>query len=423
MTSKEILEDFICYILLQQEELISPIPFFFDQENGGSIADLVPHFNYQSFIRQVVDVDQLYIEDLPLGKETLSYEEFIKAVDVPLLIEYINSNFIRGYSYDMDENGEGIGGYEPLKITNEEIRSLGAEYHFLHNVHPKVYVSFLLQVYAFHYPEYGKWKKKVDDLWAYSRIIPASLSEEYSHFKREEMKKDFFKEIEHRPFQFFGFLDEEGLYIDHIATLLKWLETSKVHPISYDLMKLNFRPSYNFLTYQYFEYKFFGESIGFSSDDNLNDLMKEFAQFKTRNSNLLNYLSKKGFNSVEIDFILNVLSGNRFSSLNIRKMRINKVEFFQLAYLFYIFDFQKEICDVSFDREKDFEALYLTKKEHTEMIVSNNQLSKNYKSQDSPDSKHYPFTRVQFTYNKLYSILPNLEGKLKAVPEQKKFRV
>lgn len=418
MTPKEILEDFIVYTLLQYEELISPICYFFDQENAMSLFDGREKLNYVQYIREELKLP-VFLElkkDLTVNPKRLS--DLISKPQIEGLIKYLNEKFSQGFPDDVDEEGMAYGGNYSLNLTESELITSFNDYLYFHSINPGVYISFFLQLF---YQKFNSVEnqlkaetKRVDQLHRYRTNLPEELKEDYKNYHKEKFTRALFHSLEEEPYQYQGFFDDKGLYINDRSTLKKWLKISKQKKIKYDLQNI---PStgVSFLSYQYFQYEFFKFSFQEGSKENKEVLKNQFIALFKNNYSLVNYLKSKDFEEDEIKIILNFLTHNKYEDLGIRKIDFNQVEFFRLCYLFYIFDFFKEIKGIDFEEEKDFRNLHLENKPPN-LKTRNNQYLKYYKNIRNKLSD-YPFISIDKTENKIQKKLEIQKGKLKPIPE------
>ncbi|WP_127136689.1 hypothetical protein [Flagellimonas oceanensis] len=98
LSPKEMLEDFVVFLLLQQDELLSPIGYFFNQENMVMLFDGKEKINYLDYIRQELGfLEKLKIN--PQLKPTIeSLDDLLSKNEQQSLLNTINDNFQRTIS-------------------------------------------------------------------------------------------------------------------------------------------------------------------------------------------------------------------------------------------------------------------------------------------------------------------------------------
>lgn len=417
MTSKEIIEDFVVFTLLQYEELLSPVGYFFNQENAFSIFHVEGNLEYTQYIRNEIGLPELFKFRQDASVNLKSISDLLSATQIKELIQFLNENFTQGFPDDVDEEGRAYGGNYNLFLTELELVETFREYLHLHSINPNIYVSFFLQLFN---NNYYSAKNKLDSeseyinkLGQYKASLPEELIEDYMNHYKGEFKKTLFRSMEEKPYQYQGFFDSKGFFINDKLTLEKWLEISKNRRVKYDLLNIP-NTGVDLLVYKYFKLKFFNFSFqeGFKGSKEL--LRNQFYDLRKRNHSLVEYLKGKGFEEEEIDIILNLLTHNKYEKLSIRKIDFNQVEYFRLCYFFFIFDFLKEKRGIDFEEEKDFSSLHLDNKPEN-LKSRNNQYLKYYKNIRNKFND-YPFTAVDKTENKIQEKLQISKGKLKEIP-------
>lgn len=412
MNKQEIFEDFIVFFLLQYEELNSGLGYFYNQINGESLFEIEQRLNYQDFIRQSINLSSFNLNQK--GSINLSkLEDLLSAVETEKLLEYLNSEFTYGFPRDHDDDYNPIGGFFQLTVTQDEIREDFNLYIKLHEINPNIYISQLVQ---FYYEDSislsSKLNKRINEINNISFTLPETLQKDFLDYKLGSARKKLFKDLEKYPFQYHGFFDNNGLFLDHELTLEKWVEISTFVNISNEvIMPVNTGSDY--LYYQNLYYKVYGKVE--SSENNqalllkkeLETLIKEYDSLKT-------FLTKKGFSQDEIKIIFNFLCNNKFNDLKLRHIECKQIEFFRYCYLFYIFDYLTENFQIDFSKESDFNKLNINNCELNNSS-RNNQFKKYYDNiKSNRDHKNYPFRTVN--HQKIEDRLKISKGKLKNIP-------
>jgi len=420
MTKKEILEDFVVYYFMNSyDELLSNIVYFFEYPPDVFDKQFEEKTNYLSFLKLHLNLNDL-AEDKQTVMPVKKLSDLLTSQNINDLVSFLNKEFREGFP-DGDKDGVYGGNYE-LEITKEDLINVFQDYLELHLINPNIYISFLLQLFRqIGYRtelKFNTEKEKIDSLYQKLELLPESLKSDFKIHNDEKLKQNLFESIIDRPFQFQGFYDKKGMYINQKISFKKWVEISINQEFDYDINEIKKNVFGNdFLIYQYFRFKVFDESIYLGEKYDADNKKSELAHFKIENADLIDYLKDKKFNSDEIDGIINFISGGHFDIINKRSIEsIKQIDFFRLCYLFYIFDFLKDKRQIKFDKQKDIESLIFN--DYSLYNTNwNNQFFKYFKSLS--DVNNYPFTRVDKTYKLIEDDLKIEKGKLKPIPKTK----
>lgn len=420
LNKREILEDFSVYVLLQYEELISQIVYFFEKRVGDEIFNSKSKPVYDKFISDELYFDNIRIDfnsELPTKIEFL--EDILKTEEIEIFCKHLKENFREGYPDDYDEDtGFAYGGNYPINLDIVELKSYFKEYVKLRSYNDSVYISYLYLMLNFsENKSYQNFKYEVEELeknFYNNSLLPIKLSEDYIEFQMDRYKTEFFKTIEKEPFQFQGFYDANGFFIDIDLTLKYWLKLYNVYPISYKPHQPQIKNELNFILLQYVYFKLKNQNFPLSENRELDDIKNQYEKLKKENQELVQFLETKKFEDKEIEIILNTLTGNLFNELSIRWINLKQVDFFRFCHLFFIFDFYREIKNNDFQNESDFNCLSLD----TNALKNNNQLKKYYDNKTSEQShRHYPFTKIDDFIEQIQNKLQIVKGKLKQIPK------
>ncbi len=300
-----------------------------------------------------------------------------------------------------------------LNISTFELGETFNSYIALSKINPNIYISYVHQIFV------HQWQiqhlaleeniTRFNDVLQSRQLIPNNIKDDFQKNRLLKSKNNYFNAVEEKPFQFDGFFDAKGYFINLEKTITLWIELSKRFKLSYDILSLKVPSDCSLMLYKYHA-ALLGEN---ENEDSVQS--EDFYKQIERNKPLVNYLAHKGFDNDEIRIVINLLSFNEYNSLNIRHIDFKAVEFFRLCYLFYIFDFYEEDKSLSFETENEF--LYLSLSSATKDLGKwKNQFKKYYSNKNEVDSKHYPFTTLSTTVDKVVNKLKIRREKLKATP-------
>jgi hypothetical protein len=410
--------------LLDFEELLCGINDFFDQKQLISLEHFISSENndYQDFLKQFIELSDIVEENVAIDYHLNLISDVLTSSELCDLIEYLNTNFTYGYPDDY-EDGLVTGGNCSLGLTISEMRFYFQNYLKLYSRNSNVFISYYYQLLKhIEYPcllHFGKAKKKIDNINNTKELLPTNLSDDYLKYHQNKYKVKIFKHIESNNIQFYGFADEKGLFIDINKSLIHYLthlNSLGKNVITYNTDVADYKTFISHLTYQYVELKLFGIKKYKNNYTNLfeEQLSDELEELKTTNSKLSTFLFKKGFEENEIDTILNVISNNKFTDINIRGLEISKqVDFFNFCYLFFILDFFFEEEKKDFRKEKSFDAVLSFDPDST-LQHDKNAFSKYYKFLLKINSTDNPFGRVSYFINKIEKELKINKDRLKS---------
>jgi hypothetical protein len=424
MNKHERILDFTAFILLDFEELLCGINYFFEQKQLIKLQHFISCENndYQDFLKQFIELSEILEENIEIGDHLNLISDVFTSSELCDLTEYLNTNFTYGYPDDY-EDGLVTGGNCSLGLTISEMRFYFQNYLNLYSRNSNVFISYYYQLLKhLEYPcllNFGKAKKKIDNINNTKELLPNNLSADYLKYIQDKYKVKIFKHIDRNNIQFQGFADEKGLFIDINKTLIEYLnhlDTLSKNKIIYSPDVADYKTFISHLTYQYVEFKLFGIKKNRNNYTDLfeEQLFDELEELKKTNSNLITFLFKKGFDESEIDVILNVISDNKFNAINIRGLEISKqVNFFNFCHLFYILDFFVEQKEIDFKKEKSFDIVLNFDPDST-LNYDKNAFSKYYKFLLKLNSTDNPFGRVSYFIDKIEKELKINKDRLKS---------
>ena len=306
-------------------------------------------------------------------------------------------------------------------LNDDDIQLLYNSYMELKRNNPNVFVSYYVQLIDFLSDEVSEIfedeKLKILNIKEKQTSLSIQLSKEYIESKRNEYRERLFTSLEESTFQFQGFFDKKGVYIDKLKTLIRYISSIKQNETNYFIIKPDIHTSLDYLIYQYLNYEIFNDRtfVNLPLNDSLKPIADEFQEYQSQNIRLITFLEGKGFEPIEINSILNALMGGKYTCLDIRTIQITKQrDLFRFLYLFYIFDFFNSE-GISFLKEKDFSKILSLQNLFKDGKNIQNQYYKYYKCISSPEMSNYPFQRMDGVYDKITSDLGISKDKLKFI--------
>lgn len=417
MKKEKIILDFIVFILLDFEELISDETRFFDRIETDDLLfeDMCFDNNeYEKYILNRINVSNIISNKDNEFTEINNINEILNSEEISDIITYLSDNFIYGYPTDF-EDGLSLGGNIKLKISNSEIREYFHKYlsykTINNNIYLTYYYSFLKDIMYISEKHFELEKKIIDNLIISKELLDARDKIDFIESKRVYYKERLFNSVENLNFQIKGFSDDKGLFIDFEKTLfelLKFPQFKSPKNINETVAAVNYIPNLANLINQYFKLKVLNANIAELKYDknNQKNLFSDLNQLKEENSDLIEFLISKKFSDSEIDIILNTLSNGKYNDLNIRNLNFTiQINYFHFCYAFYIFDFFSEKRNIKFTSENSFKEIL--KFSHSYSNFDKNAYLKYYKNINSDKSdSDYPFKRIE-------KILTEIEEKLR----------
>lgn len=404
MKKEKIILDFIVFILLDFEELISDETRFFDRIETDDLLfkDMCFDDNeYEKYIRKRINVSNIISEKDNEFVEINNINEILNSEEISDIIIYLFDNFIHGYPTDF-EDGLSLGGNIKLKISNSEIREYFYKYVSYKTINNNFYLTyyylFLKNIMYISEKHFELEKKIIDNLNISKELLDVRDKIDFIESKRVYYQERLFNSVENLNFQIKGFSDDKGLFIDFEKTLFELLKfTQFKSPININktFQAINFIPNLANLINQYFKLKVLDANIAELKYDTINQkkLFSDLNQLKKENSDLIEFLISKKFSDSEIDIILNILSNGHYNDLNIRNVNFTiQINYFHFCYAFYIFDFFSEKRNIKFTTENSFKEIL--KFSNSYFNFDKNAYLKYYKNINSNKSdSDYPFKR------------------------------
>lgn len=404
MKKEKIILDFIVFILLDFEELISDETHFFDRIGSDDVPfkDMCFDNNeYEKYILNRINVSNIISYKDKEFTEINNINEILNSEEISDIITYLFDNFRYGYPTDF-EDGFSLGGNIKLKISNSEIREYFHKYlsykTIKNNIYLTYYYSFLKDIMYISEKHFELEKKIIDNLNISKELLDGRDKIDFIESKRVYYKERLFNSVENLNFQIKGFSDDKGLFIDFEMTLfelLKFTPFKSPNNINETVEAINYIPNLANLINQYFKLKVLNSNIAELKYDtnNQKNLFSDLNQLKEENSDLIEFLISKKFLDSEIDIILNTLSNGKYNDLNIRNLNFTiQINYFHFCYAFYIFDFFSEKRNIKFTSENSFKEIL--KFSHSYFNFDKNAYLKYYKNINSDKSdSDYPFKR------------------------------
>lgn len=406
-TKEDLIRDFIMVYLSKVPEVEGPVCHFFDGSIMSEFSDAQFDIdkNYLVFIEKEHQID--WLKNPQQNVENLNINEISDLLDddeIISLAEYLNN-------YNYGEYYEEYYG----NLNTEDIHQHCRSYLRYRAINNGIFISYLLFKigYILHYYIESDLKDlvlEIDKLYNTKTFVGVSFESEYTQTIKSKYFNNYFQNLE-STFQFYGFFDEKGLFVDTDLTLTNALRFYLNNEIDYynnqDTLKLEISRMMSYLQIRYFYFKFFGKEPDDLFDEHKEHLKEEFDKFKSTNSKLVNFLSEKSYDSQEIDIILNMVSNNRYSELDIRYITLDQVSLFRILWLFGIFEYFTVVEIHQFKSSKDFDVLLKLNSQNNYKKYSQ-QFKKYYDFIQEKNFKDNPFN-IEQTENLIQKIGTTLE--------------
>ena len=406
MTIRDVLTDFTIHLLLMGGEPHAPELQFFNNFKGSERA-------YQSYlekVKQYADVDGFMWDtefDCPY-ESVKAITNLITDKEIEFLQDYLKEEFRFGYSIEINEDGFPFHEVYGFYIGIEEIKTSFKDYLLFRSLNSSVYISYLEQ-YLQYLENFTKLKEfiqdPIDNFYRNGQELEPDIYSQLKQGFEKTLKADLLKISQTTTFQIIGYFDEKGFFMNYDETLKAILKSCETDNMGQFLGE-NSERHYIALKYKYYKFKIDRKNVQDELTDN-KELRDDYNEFKNRNKVQIKYLKRKGFSNAQTDSILNVFSGNKYSSLSIREIRnLSQVDFYRLSYMLFHLEFFEETRGVKFDYSKDFQILCLA-----ENKINGKQFLKYHERahieiDKNRSYKHHPFDSI--------SSLTKLLGKVKS---------
>jgi hypothetical protein len=404
---KEVLKDFIVFILFDIDELIYGVQFvsYFDYIDYSFRTSkfLYNYENYDVILNDSIDLN--FLRDINFDELPKKLVDVLNSSESYDFVEYINSTFTEGYP-----DGDNYGGNYKLELIPSQLITKYNEFYKIKVLNPYVYVSFFIQFFEKEEYKINKELSKIVDKINFyensKELLEFDLENEYLEYKRNEFKIELFKEIDNNTFQLKGFADDNGLYFDS--------KKSQNEYLVYLNKNLDFKYTYyykinddvekclKYLSFKYLDYRLFGNDT-FNTDNarNSDTIELEFQKFYKKNNQIAEFLKGKKFTDSNIKSIFNTLFNGQFNELNIRSLKLKGVDFFRFYYLTYLFDYYSE-NHIDLSTEKSYSKLIGFDSQNKPNL---NQIVKYYKYTIGENSKDNPFIKINDIKEKINDTL------------------
>jgi len=371
MNKEKIIIDFIVFILLDFEELLSDEIYFFDQtKREDSLLkqiDLI-EVEYEKYLQTRINLSDIIVDKEIEFTQLNKVDEILNSKEIYNIVAFLNNNYKHGFPDDF-EDGLAFGGNYNLEISTSEL----IEYFYKYlsydplnkNVYITYYIQFMKNIIYFAEKQFEIDKKRIDKINVSKELLEIREKIEFVENKKNYFKEVLFKSVENLHFQLKGFADDHGVFIDFeqsLSEILKFAKTKGHNNINDTIKTFDNKNHLANLTNQYFELIVLNANNTELKYDTVKqrELASELLKLKEENTDLIEYLITKKFSDSEIDIILNTLSDGHYNDLNIRNLNFTQqINYFHFCYAFYIFDFFNEKRNTKFITENSFLARHL----------------------------------------------------------------
>ncbi len=411
MKINDILTDFCIYLMLEQEVTYPELTFFYTKIELSEET----YKNYVNSMKKFICVD-CFRDNNEIQEVTKlnSLEDILTDDEIYQLSEYIESDFSFGYPCDYEDGFPVLDQYH-LSLDKNEIICSFNDYLKLRKYNTNVYITYYLQFFAGGLgirEEVSSIEKEIDNFYIAKEFISEiEFSKSLDTYKKD-IETKLAESLKKSSFKIFGDFDEKGFIFNKDKSLAYLLKLNIT-----DLSKLE--KDFSIVRSKCFEFKTNSRLDIPIDSEKTKALRKEFKNIKSKNKSQIKYLKDKKFLESEIDIILNCFCLNKFKDIGIRSLNNpKKIDFFQLFYFFYRFDFLIDEKRLSFEKEIDFLKLPLSGE------IDKNQYLKYYKERNNKNdltytylsnNKNYPFKKVKRFIERIESDLLINKEKIKSI--------
>jgi hypothetical protein len=388
------------------------------------IKDYFEYLNYFINVDEIIskDCDYIDFEDINTLDDVYSSEE------IENILFEVNYCTIENGGYDENPDDERFL-EENYKINISSLKDDFEDFISLRYIFPNMYVSYYASQISFLDQTasltMSRFIREVNALANSPLINEVSKSNKYLETLISENEILCYKHSFETP-QLDGFFEELVPLVGYYDTLwnyLNILNSSNIFQATY----LNNIYQYNYselndehclygMKLKYLNLKLYGES----NDLNGESVSENFSYFQKEKEKFNKYLQRKNFTPREIDIVLNLLSENKYNSLNIKSLNTDRdIYFFRICYFFHVFDYFTEVEGIVFDSIASFDSI--TKFNPVNKRENKQQFLKNYTNINNSVHKDYPFTskKTELFLSEIEYSLGIDREKLKPIPELK----
>ncbi|MDN4014896.1 hypothetical protein QX233_20715 [Chryseobacterium gambrini] len=392
-------------------------------------ADIIK--DYFEYLDHFIDVDEIISENF----DYVDFDEVNTLLDLytteeieDILFEV--NYFISENSFYDNENQQGdLLEEENYTIKLAYLKEDFEDFLSLRYIFPNTYISYYAsQIFFLEQKTSNKMRRfvrEIDALTNSPTINQVSTSSKYLETLISENEILCYKHSFDTP-QLDGFFEEVTPVVTLYDTLWNYLNILKDSSI-FQFTYLNNIYQYNYLELddehclygmklKYLNFKLYGEN----EDSDEESLSENFTYFIKEKENFIQYLKRKNFTTREINIILNILSENKYNSLDIKSLNTERdIYFFRICYFFHVFDYFTEIEGIIFDSIVSFQPIIKFNSQNKR--ENKQQFLKNYSNINNPEHKDYPFTlkKTELFLSEIEYSLGIDREKLKPIPELK----
>jgi len=398
-------------------------------EKQGSAKVIKDYFEY---IKYFTDVDKIINEDCNYVDfdEINTLSDLYNAEEIESILFDVNylltEETCYGYEEEQDDDCLFEENYKiDLASLKEDFEDFVSLRYIFRNTYISYYASQILFLDQKSSNKMRRFMREIDALTNSPLINEVSNATKYLETLVAENEVLCYKHSFNTP-QLDGFFEELIPLVSFYDTLWNYLTILKASNI-FQLAYLNNIYQYNYvelddehclygMKLKYLNLKLYGEN----NDLNGESLSENFTYFFKEKENFVNYLKRKSFTTQEINIVLNLLSENKYNSLNIKSLNTDRdIYFFRICYFFHVFDYFTEVEGIVFDSIASFDSIIkfnpLNKRENKQQFL------KNYTNINNSEHKDYPFTskKTELFLSEIEYSLGIDREKLKPIPELK----
>ncbi|MCQ4139412.1 hypothetical protein [Chryseobacterium sp. EO14] len=389
--------------------------------------------DYFEYLHYFLDIDEIIREDFEYVdfSEVNTLLDLYTTEEIEDILYEVNYCIIEEGIYDDESQERDLFEEENYRIKLASLKEDFEDFISLRYIFPNTYISYYAsQIHFLDQKTSNKMRRFVREIDALTNsplINEVSTSSKYLETLISENETLCYKHSFDTP-QLDGVFEETMplvIFYDTLWNYLNILKDSGIFQFTY----LNNIYQYNYLELddehclygmklKYLNLKLYGED----EDSDEESLSENFTYFIKEKENFIQYLKRKNFTTREINIILNILSENRYNSLDIKSLNTARdIYFFRICYFFHVFDYFTEVEGIIFDSIVSFEPIIKFNSQNKR--ENKQQFLKNYININNSEHKDYPFTlkKTELFLSEIEYSLGISREKLKAIPEIKKY--
>jgi uncharacterized protein YsxB (DUF464 family) len=398
-------------------------------EKQGFTDIIKDYFEYLDYFTNVDEIVCEYIDYVEFD-EINTLTDLYTTEEIENILFEVNYFLIEDPFYN-DKQDNDCFTEENYKVSLASLKEDFEDFVSLRYIFRNTYISYYASQILFLEQKSNiklkRFVREVNALVSSPLINEVSNSNKYLEALIFENETLLFKHSFNTP-QLDGFFEELIPLVSFYDTLWNYLTILKDSNI-FQFTYLNNIYQYNYvelddehclygMKLKYLNLKLYGENNDLDGES----LSENFTYFFKEKENFVNYLKRKSFTTQEISIVLNLLSENRYNSLNIKSLNTDRdIYFFRICYFFHVFDYFTEVEGIIFDSIASFDSI--TKFNPVNKRENKQQFLKNYTNINNSVHKDYPFTskKTELFLSEIEYSLGIDREKLKQIPELKNY--